>query len=700
MPSASFLAPRAARRGFRFALLPLAGAASIALAQSPSPTLPPVIVTGNPLASDGLATPSSVLAGDGLVLRRGSSLGDSLNGLPGMSSSWFGPNANRPVIRGQDGDRIRVLNNAGATLDASALSFDHAVPLDPLVVQRIEVLRGPAALLYGGSAIGGVVNAIDNRIPIAPLDGVDGAVEWRGGGAARERAASGLVEAGAKPTNASGGGFVLHADAFRRKTDDLRVPGFDRPVEGGGSERRDRIVNSASEAKGGALGGSLVWDHGYLGLAADTYRNDYGIVAEEDVQIRMKRDKLALAGEVRDLAGPFVAVRGRLQSTDYRHEEIEGSGDVGTTFKNKGADGRFELEHRPIAFGGRPLKGVLGLQGENARFEALGEEAFVPTTRTRQLAAFVHEELAFEGASRLSFGGRVERTRVASDGDADGADPRFGAPRQRRFTGASVALGGVLDLAGSLGSGWRATGNLARTERAPTNYELFANGVHVATAAFERGDANLGEERGDHAEAALEWRAGPSHLRVGGFASRYSNYIALLRTGEPEFVGDEGEAFPIHAFQAVKARLVGAEIEGGWRAIDGGEGQGALDLDGTLDLLRATNRSTGEPLPRIAPLRLKAGATYSLDGWMLRAEVVRAERQKRVPSDDVPTDGYTLLNFAASKRLVVAGTDALVYLKLDNATDELAFNAASISTVRGLAPLPGRSLSAGLRVSF
>ncbi|MET0210601.1 MAG: TonB-dependent receptor plug domain-containing protein, partial [Burkholderiaceae bacterium] len=263
----------------RLALVPLAGAAASAVAPShaqvPS-TLPPVVVTGNPLASDGIATPSSVLAGDGLVLRRGSSLGDTLDGLPGVSSSYFGPNANRPVIRGQDGDRIRVLNNAGATLDASALSFDHAVPLDPLVVQRIEVLRGPAALLYGGSAVGGVVNAIDNRIPTAPIGGVGGAVELRGGGASGERSASGLIETG-------GSGFALHADAFQRRTDDLRVPDFDRPVDGGGFERRDRIVNSASDAKGGALGGSMVWDHGYLGLAADTYRNDYGTVAEEDV---------------------------------------------------------------------------------------------------------------------------------------------------------------------------------------------------------------------------------------------------------------------------------------------------------------------------------------------------------------------------------------------------------------------------------
>ena len=205
-----------------------------------------VIVTGNPLGSGAVATPSSVLSGSGLVLRRGSSLGETLDGLPGVSSSYFGPNANRPVIRGQDGDRIRVLSNAGAALDASSLSFDHAVPIDPLVVERIEVLRGPAALLYGGSAVGGVVNAIDNRIPKARLDGVPGAVEARVGGAAGERAVSALVESG-------GSGFVLHADAFGRRTDDLRVPAFDRPLEDGTTViaddvyLRESILNPAAK---------------------------------------------------------------------------------------------------------------------------------------------------------------------------------------------------------------------------------------------------------------------------------------------------------------------------------------------------------------------------------------------------------------------------------------------------------------------
>lgn len=292
-----------------------------------------VIVTGNPLGSSEVATPSSVLSGNGLVLRRGSSLGETLDGLPGVSSSYFGPNANRPVIRGQDGDRLRVLSNSGASLDASSLSFDHAVPIDPLVVERIEVLRGPAALLYGGSAVGGVVNAIDNRIPKARLDGLSGALETRFGGAANERAVSALVETG-------GSGFALHADAFGRKTDDLRVPAFDRPLADGSTERRTRVVNSASRAHGGAVGASLVGDHGYLGTSVDTFRNDSGIVAEDDITIQMRRDRFALAGELRVPDGFITALRGQAASTDYQHQEVDGDGAVGTTFKIRGSDTR------------------------------------------------------------------------------------------------------------------------------------------------------------------------------------------------------------------------------------------------------------------------------------------------------------------------------------------------------------------------
>jgi len=368
--------------------LALSGAAQAQSAPEPPPTaLAPVVVTANPLRNSETAAPVSVLAGDALVLRRGSTLGETLNGLPGVSSSYFGPNASRPVIRGLDGERVKVLSNGGASLDASTLSFDHAVPIDPLIVDRIEVLRGPGALLYGGSAVGGVVQALDNRIPQEPLQGVSGAAEARIGGAENERAGAALVETG-------NGRLAVHADVFRRDTSDLRVPRH-APVEADGTvlpETRT-VRNSASETRGGAVGGSLFFDRGRIGLSADTYDNRYGAVAEPDVLIKMKRDHLGLSGEFKSPDAWLRTVRAQFNSTRYRHEEVEGDGSVGTTFQTSGQELRVEADHAPLG----TLRGTLGVQLEDSDFSALGDEAFVPSTHTRRGALFVLEQRPWSG---------------------------------------------------------------------------------------------------------------------------------------------------------------------------------------------------------------------------------------------------------------------------------------------------------------
>jgi iron complex outermembrane receptor protein len=661
----------------------LVAAAAPALAQQKLDT---VIVTGNPLNSSDVATPSSVLSGQGLVLRRGSSLGETLDGLPGVSSSYFGPNSNRPVIRGQDGDRIRVLSNAGASLDASSLSFDHAVPIDPLVVERLEVLRGPAALLYGGSAVGGVVNAIDNRIPKARIDGVSGALETRLGGAASERAVSAVVETG-------GNGFALHADAFGRRTDDLRVPAFERPLEDGSTERRSRVVNSASSAHGGAVGGSLVWDRGYFGASVDTYRNDYGIVAEDDITIQMRRDKFALAGEVRIPDGFITTLRGQAAGTDYQHQEIEGDGAIGTTFKTRGSDARVEAVHKALSVGAGRIEGTVGMQFESSRFSALGEEAFVPSTRTRQTAAFLLERWTLGDSGHLSAGVRGEQVRVQSEGDMDGADPQFGPAQERRFSPRSASVGAVLNLSPQ----WQLSSNWSYTERAPTSYELYANGVHAATSAYERGDPQQNLERGRNLDVAVGWKNGANRVKVGVFEGRFANYIALQATGEPDIVDDEGSSFPVFAFRGVRARLYGMEIEGTWRAM---EGVRTIDVDAKLDVVRGSNLDSGEALPRLAPRRATVGVNLLQDAWTARAEVQHASAQDRVPSTDVATAGWTLVNLSASYALNLAERDALLFVKLQNVGNKLAYSAGTIGTVRALSPLPGRGLTAGLRLSF
>ena len=647
-----------------------------------------VVVTGNPLRDDGPRAAASVLQGTALVLQRGSALGETLDGLPGVSASYFGPNANRPIVRGQDGDRIRVLANGGASLDASALSFDHAVPIDPLAVERIEVLRGPAALLYGGSAVGGVVNTIDNRIPAAPEGPVSGAVELRGGGASAERGAAALVEGG-------GDGFALHADAFTRRTDDLRVPAFDRPDEDGGSVRGTRIANSASDADGGAVGASWFGTRGRIGLSLDRYRSTYGTVAEADVTIGMRRDRLAIEGEVAPAAGPFATVRGQAAWTDYVHTEFEGD-EVGTVFRNRGHDGRLEAVHRTLDLAGGRLDGVVGLQVEQSRFVADGEEAFVPTTHGTQTGLFVVERWR-RGGTGLSAGLRQEQVRVRSDGDAPDAEaPRFGDAMSRRFSPRVVAIGATQTLA----PGWDLGLDLSQGERAPTSYELFADGVHVATAAYERGDPAQAMERGRHAELSLGWSQGPSHLRISVFHSRFDRYIALLPTGETAIGGEDGEVeeLPVYAFESVRATLRGAELDGRWRALDGDGWR--LDLGARADLLRADDRSHGQPLPRIAPRRLSLSADLQRGPWGLELRWRHAARQDRVPADDVPTAGWSMVDVALTWETAVGGGRVLCFLRATNLGDVLAYNASTTATLRALSPLPGRALSAGARWTF
>ncbi|MBC8056952.1 MAG: TonB-dependent receptor [Rhizobiales bacterium] len=652
---------------------------------TPAPTvLPEVVVTGNPLRSNTSPAPVSVLTGDELVLRRASSLAETLNGLPGVSSSWFGPNANRPIIRGLDGERVRVLSNAGASLDASTLSFDHAVPIDPLFVERIEVLRGPGALLYGGSAVGGVVNALDNRIPKAPVEGVAGAAEVRLGGAESERGGAALVEAG-------NGRFALHVDAFGRRTSDLRVPNYTPIEDGAALDPTDRVRNSAARTSGGAIGGALTFATGHLGVSADTYDSKYGVVAEPDVLIRMKRDHFGVSGEARELGGLIRTARLQLNHTRYQHEEIEGSGEIGTTFKTSGTEGRIELEHASLG----PVRGLVGAQAENFDFSALGEEAFVPSTRTRRQAVFVTEALDW-ALGTLSAGVRFERAKVTSEGDADPAAPKFGGPAERSFSLRSASIGNVWQFAPQ----WSLNATFSASERAPTSFELYANGVHAATGAFEVGDPGLAKERGNNIDLAILWKSGVDRLRIGAYAARFSRFISLEATGADIIeIGDDGsvETYPEYAFRAVRARLHGIEVEGKHRLV---ASPFNLDLSGKLDFTRARNADTGEALPRIAPLRATLGLDTGTGRWTGRVEFEHAASQDRVPATDTRTAGYNLVNLALTRQFTWGERRALWFVKLSNATDKLAYNASTISTVRGLAPLPGRALKAGMRVEF
>lgn len=641
-------------------------------------TLSEVTVTASPLGSDLRIAPAERLSGQGLLLRTQGSLGDTLNGTPGVSATQFGPNVSRPIIRGLDGDRIRILHNGGASMDVSGLSFDHAVPADPIAVDAIEVLRGPAALLYGGSAVGGVVNLIDNRIPREPIEGVTGRIDASAASGNRETGGAAMIEGG-------NGRYAVHVDASGRQSGDVRVPATLACTRGGATTSARRLCNTDSDARGGAVGATAFFDRASIGASATSFRHDYGSAAEDEVSIGMKSDRYALEGRWKPLAGPLESLRAQAGHTDYRHTEFD-AGEPGTVFRNRGNDLRLEARHRPVG----AFTGLVGLQAERSRFAADGDEAFAPHSHTRQLAVFAYEELA-TGFGRLSAGLRRESVRVASMGDPDPA--RFTAG-ERRFAPTSVALGALWNAAPA----WQLTANLARTERAPRDYELFANGAHVATGAWEVGDPGLGKERSAHVDVGAQWKQGANSAKVSAFVNRFSQFVSLEATGAQRADGS-GELLPEYAYRGVRARFQGLEASGTVRLWDQ---PARLDMEWRGDLVRATNLSTGQPLPRIAPARVGATLVARVGDWGARLGVDATARQDRVPAGEQATPGYTLWHAALTRTLRTGGSEVVAYARLDNLTDKLARSATSIltQTAPGRSVLPGRSLRVGLRAQF
>ena len=638
-----------------------------------------VVITGNPLSKLESTNNVSSLSGLALTQQGQSTLGETLNNLPGVSSTYFGPNASRPIVRGLDGDRIRILSNSGAGLDVSALSYDHAVPMDVLSTERIEVLRGPASLQYGGSAIGGVVNVIDNRIPRKPLEGVLGKAQLQGATGNQEVSKAALLEVGQ-------GVWVFHADAFDRRTGDVKVP-HDLPCsQPGAAALAPRICNSASEARGGALGGSLFFDQGYVGLSLNNYQSHYGTVADDAVTIGMRSNRAALEGAWKVQSPWLQSVSFQVSQSDYKHTEFE-AGTPGTLFANKGHDARIQVKHAKLRAGAGEWEGVWGWQSEQAKFSADGTEAFAPFSNTKSQSLFLIEDYKW-GPFGLNLGVRLEAVTVQSLGNPDPTVNRFEVGA-RQFSPQSLAIAGSYQLSPQ----WRVVGNVSNTERAPKDYELFANGPHIATASWERGNANLNLEKARSVDVSAQWQQGHHQFKVTGFESRFSNFIGLLSTHE---VLDN---LPVANYQGVRAKLSGFETSAQWRLI-----QASSTLDWLLkaDSVRAQNLTTLEPLPRIAPFRVGSSWLFASGPWSASLGVDAYAAQHRVPVGSLPTDAYTLWHGHVNYKQKVGGATLNWFAKLNNATNQWAYSATSIltSTAPGKSPLPGRSLKLGVLATF
>ena len=638
------------------------------------------------------AHPVNVLAGEALRRSVAATLGETLKQQLGVSYASFGPGVGHPVIRGQGAPRVLVLQNSLPVGDAANTSADHADATEAVLAERIEVLRGPATLLYGSGAIGGVVNVIDRRVPSRVPAVAEGLLEYRRASNVGARVLVGRLDAGA-------GSAALHFDGFRRDSGELRVP---HGADGDGGAR-GRIGNSDADAGGATAGLSWVSGRGFLGLAVNRLESDYGIPlgahahehddhddaahepqsqqGTEAVRIDLEQTRYELHGELEDPLPGVELVRAHLAWSDYAHDEIE-SGVVGTRFGKRARDGRFEAVHRL----NERLHGSAGVQFGHSDFVAVGEEAFVPDVDSRSWGVFVVEDLHL-GDVVWEFGLRLGR---------DQHEPRHMAGRSFTTRSASLSALWAPELRHTLKLGLSSAG------RAPTFEELFSDGAHVATASHEVGDAALGEERSVNLD--LGWHFHGERLDVGIelFRNRYADFIYQRDTGlvfdrasgltQPGCAADEVDAcLPVRQWSAADARFHGVEVELSYRLSE------ALRVGVAGDRVRG-RLDGGADVPRIPAARIAATLDWADSRLDAGVRLTWVLRQPHTGDGGPAVDGHLLLAAYAECRLGAGDDGWAVFLRAENLLDREARNAASL--LRDIAPEAGRSVEVGVRLRF
>lgn len=723
-----------ARNRLAFALsLALAGALLPLAAGAHEPTeLPTVEVTASPLAGDAetLARPVDVLQGDALDQAKATTLGETVAKLPGVQTSYFGPGVGRPILRGLDGPRVQVLSSGLGSMDASTVSADHAASVEPFLADQVEVLKGPATLLFGSGAIGGAVNVVDGRIAReVPDEALSGRAEVRGNTVNDER--SGMF----RLDGVSGGNLVLHVDGLVRNGDDYDIPGLaaaghDHDHDHDHDDDHDhedeegtpgRLENSSVRTRAGAVGATWLGERGYLGLAASTYRSNYGIPAgahvhaendhdhdhdedeahdedehaEEHVRIDMVQNRLELKGGVYDPASFLERIDFHGAYSDYEHVELEGS-EVGTRFTSEGYDARLQAVQKEVA----GWRGAFGLQLGRVDFAAAGEEAFVPATVTDSWGLFVLQEKTF-GPLKLELGARHDQVRL----EPDGAHP------DREFDATSLSAAAIWRLNDGLDLRF----GLDRSERAPTQEELYAGGLHVATGSIEIGDVALDIERALRAEIGMHAHGERYDLKLAVYQSRFDDFIYLADTGVEE------HETPVRLWTQADATFTGAEAEAVLHLADNASGNWDLrlfadrvraELDGSGSRQAAVSVPHGDHthdyqvelanggyLPRIAPGRFGADLGWTLGGWRASLGAVRYQEQDEVAQNEETSPAYTLVDAHLAYRFDRAGGNSWeLFLDGSNLTDEEVRPHTSL--LREYAPLPGRAVAFGIRAWF
>lgn len=670
-----------------------------------------IVVTAPYVRSLDILGNVSVLEGDELARDIRGQIGDTLTRQPGVSATSFSPGASRPVLRGFSGERVRVLTDGIGSIDASNTSADHAVTIDPLTVERIEILRGPAVLLFGSQAIGGAVNLFDRRIPRkVPTDHVH--VDAIGGyaTAANDRNIGSSIDVALSPQ------IVAHLDGSWRKTGDTRSGGFvyapdirgdllhlaEHAVEDGHLDeateltqqagKRGKIDNTQSETWTAGGGLSLINDGGQLGISIGYFDTNYGVPdrpntahdhggeeeegghdhGEGPVTIGMKQWRADVRGEVELGDGFFDKLRIRAGFADYKHTEFEGD-EIGTVFTNQGVEGRIELAQNDR--GG--WRGASGVQYSHRDFDAVGAEAFVPRNLTDQFALFTLQEFTM-GPLGLEAAARYEKTNVRAQ--TVGFD--------RSFDSFSGAFGASYDLF----EGAKFGVSVSRAIRAPSAEELLSNGPHIATQSFELGDPNLKRESNWGAEASFKLKTDAFNLSLTGYSNWFDNFIYSAATGA------EQDELPVFQYFQRDARVYGFEAEASARLAQIGGFNIVGDVIADMTRAKIKNAGLDRNVPRIPALRVLGGLEAQGERIDARAEVEWTDDQTRVAQFETPTKGFTLVNASISWRPLPDTKNLTLSLSANNIFDVEARRHASFT--KDYVPLAGRDFRLTARASF
>ncbi|QKG70625.1 TonB-dependent receptor [Erythrobacter mangrovi] len=669
-------------------------------AEDTHPTTPEEIIVTGVLQTNrqDMLSAVGVLSTEDLANAVRPSIGETLAHLPGVSASSFGPTASRPILRGLQGERVSVLSNGLGSIDVSNTSADHATAVDPLLAERIEVLRGPQALLYSPSVVGGVVNVIDRRIPMhVPDEPVHFAGDLDYASAANQRAASGTVDV------PLGDKWVVHADGSYSKSDDLEIGGFaltpalrqqalasttatSDPLFAENAGVRGILPNTASRTWSAGAGLAFIDDGGSLGVSYSHHETLYGVPLrfatqpdeeQEDPRISLSQDRVDVRAEVTPESGFFDKIRLRWAYADYAHFELEESGEIGTSFLNKGQEGRLELTQARRG----NWSGASGAQYSFRDFNVIGDEAFLPKNSTRTFGLFTVQQLDL-GMIKLEAGARYGHQNVSAQPALEQTEFFDGS---RSFDTFSGSIGGTWNFAGD----WRIGVNVARTGRAPSAEELFANGPHAGTQSFEIGNPDFRVEKATSVEAILRGGGDRYTVEASAYYTWFSDYIYQRQTGDIE------DGLPVYEGVQGDARYYGFELQGTLTLASIGE----MDIvaDGLVDYTHATILDYG-PAPRIPPLRALGG--IGLESRMIdaRAEVEWVDSQTRTAPLETSTDGYTMVNAELTWRPWGEDRPLSFALSANNIFDVVARRASSI--LKDYAPLAGRDFRISARFNF